>query len=77
MPTLNLKTKTIRYSKVDEDLLSACAGLADTIIEYDQDAADLAKRAFPLVDGLWQHVQRLRNGRGKASTPAAPKPAGK
>lgn len=70
MPSLNLKTKTIRYSKADQMMVSGCCGLLNTMMEYDPEAKRLAGEVFPKLDGLYQHIERLRNGRRTPPKPA-------
>lgn len=60
MPSLNLKTKQLRYTKPDENALSAAATLLQQMREYDDPVFQDADKALELIERLHAHVKKLR-----------------
>lgn len=60
MPSLNLRTKKIRYAKSDERAIEAAIVLLRTMIEYDAAVVEDAGDAEDKLCGLLAHVRRTR-----------------
>jgi hypothetical protein len=67
MPSLNLSTKTIRYTAIDENALKMALVLCGYVSEWGacDDAKRDAKTAETALRHLVEHVATERNGKAK------------
>ena len=61
MPTLNLKTKQLRYAKSDEAVLSAAFTLLEAMRDYDDPVSAAADGALERVQHLLAHIHTVRS----------------
>lgn len=68
MPSLNLKTKKLRYAAADLTAIDAAITLLETICEYDAAAKKDATDAKSSLGIIRSHVNRQRNGTTQPTT---------
>ena len=60
MPSLNLKTKTLRYAKADETVIESCLTLLNAIVEYDAAAKMDGTTARGALMHVKKHIEKQR-----------------
>lgn len=60
MPSLNLKTKKLRYAQADQNLVSGTLALMDMIEEYDEAGGDDAAKARVALNRVAGHIYKSR-----------------